>query len=362
MFCSDYLHKWIKYIPISLAIFLPCFVAAVRDMTIGTDVQVYGIYVYTHSKNQSFLSSLSSVDSTIPPGFIFIAWCVNMLGGSIEWYFFVIELLVILPVYLSLKFFCEKYTWLGMFIFYCLCYSASLNIMKQMIAVSLSVLAFRFCIERKNGKFIFTALLATSVHQTGIITFLIFPLMILSKKIIGKNLLTKIVFYIVIFTVLAAIFMFSSSIIDFLSSQRDSYSYMQRNVGMGGVVLPPLIYLAFIIIIRIVFVSSLHKINFDRINDSILKDNTFFLFEFLSIFGLLFMETQVITLGLSRFGYYFEVYLAFYVGYLYKKQNTILVRALLVILTLCIAALSIRSIVIGDGEVYPYTSVILGIE
>lgn len=121
-----------------IGITIPCLLAAVRDKTIGTDVTGYGMFVYRDTKNVSLLEAFN-IRSDNPRGFVALAWLINLANGSFEVYLFIIELLIILPAYFSISYFLKKDTWIGMLFFYFLFYAISLNIMKQMIAVSLSL-------------------------------------------------------------------------------------------------------------------------------------------------------------------------------------------------------------------------------
>ena len=90
-----------------IRIVLPCLVAAFRDETIGTDLTVYGTYVYQGTQHVSLFHAIN-VYSDNPVGFVTYAWLINLVHGSFQIYLFGIELLIILPTYLCFKYFAQK--------------------------------------------------------------------------------------------------------------------------------------------------------------------------------------------------------------------------------------------------------------
>ena len=106
-----------------LGIVLPCLVAAFRDETIGTDLTVYGTYVYQGTQHVSLFHAIN-VYSDNPVGFVTYAWLINLVHGSFQIYLFGIELLIILPTYLCFKYFAQKNTWICMIVYYFIFYDS----------------------------------------------------------------------------------------------------------------------------------------------------------------------------------------------------------------------------------------------
>ena len=318
---------------------------------------VYGVYIYEDTQNVSLFEAFSLLPDD-PHGFVALAWLVNLLKGTFPVFLFVIELLVVLPAYLSISYFLKQDTWLGMFIFYLLFYIISLNLMKQMIAVSLTALALRLVMEKRYKSWVLCSVIATLIHQTGIVSFLIYPLSLLFIRAANSSLIKKILIYLISFFSIAAILIFSDSFLAALGGMKESYSYMTANKDAGGILLSPLVYLGLIILLHYMNSRSLVMRGQNFILSSEEKKESFV--EYLSILGLLLMELQIITLGLARFGYYFEFYLSIYVVRMLKKDN-ITVKCISVVFIVFITLLQLKFILDGNCEAYPYKSSILGI-
>lgn len=340
----------------SLGILLPCLIAAFRDETIGTDVTVYGIYVYRGTQHVSLFHAISAYSDN-PVGFVTYAWLINLIHGSFQIYLFGIELLIILPAYLCFKFFAKNNAWICMLVYYFLFYGISLNLMKQMIAVSLGMLAFQMLYMKKNKHGIFLLILALSFHQTAFIAFFLYPVYRIYRNFINSSWLKKLTFYCVSTLCIFLIFVCIDSVVSFVSELKESYSFISQNEGNGDMMFSPIVYLLFIFLLHFSYTSKKHiKKSLD-----IATQDVFFYFEYLTVIGLIFLETQAFTLGLARFGYYFEAFLPLYAGMLLKKEKRSLTKAMTIMMILCICVLQTRSLLNGACEVYPYTSSILHI-
>lgn len=84
------------------------------------------------------------------------------------------------------------------------------------------------------------------MHQTGIVSFLIYPMYLLFSKNSVYSLVRRFFIYLASFACVVFIFAFSDSFLAALSGVKDSYSYMVTNKGKGGLLITPLIYLGFI--------------------------------------------------------------------------------------------------------------------
>lgn len=340
-----------------LGIVLPCLVAAFRDETIGTDLTVYGTYVYQGTQHVSLFHAIN-VYSDNPVGFVTYAWLINLVHGSFQIYLFGIELLIILPTYLCFKYFAQKNTWICMIVYYFIFYGISLNIMKQMIAISLGMLAFRMYYEKQNTKGVLLSISALLFHQTAFVVFLMYPLYEIYKKFANSSWFKKIVFYCTSALCCVLIFACFQRIIGFISVMKESYSFITENEGNGEFMLSPIIYLLFILLLHFFSRYALRKNNETSLG---ILYNTFFYFEYLSVFGLIFLETQVLTLGVARFGYYFEVFLPLYIGMTFTKKNVLWVKSIAIVMILCVCILQTRSYLNGACDIYPYTSSFLRI-
>ena len=355
-FLSEKIRGFFSYLLVALGVFLPCFFAAVRDLSIGTDLTVYGVYVYKATQNVSLFSAIESITDN-PVGFVSLAWLINQFHGSFEIYLFIIEFLIVFPTYLVIHYFLKKDSWIGMFLFYLFFYAVSLNIMKQMIAVSLSALALVLHIRRRHKTGLFVSVIAFLIHQTGFVSFLLYPMYLLFKKVTRYSLFRRIAAYVITGICISCVFIFGDTILGTLSEVKESYSYMVRNKGNGGVVLAPLLYLIIVLIYKFIAFYIEEK-NHSMFTEDIV---IFPFIEYLSICGLLLLQMQLITLGLARFGYYFEFYLPIYIGLAFQENSRKILRFLMILLVFCVIFFQSKFVLDGNCEVYPYKSLILHI-
>lgn len=81
-----------------------------------------------------------------------------------------------------------------MIVYYFIFYGISLNIMKQMIAISLGMLAFRMYYEKQNTKGVLLSISALLFHQTAFVVFLMYPLYEIYKNLQIHHGLKKLFF------------------------------------------------------------------------------------------------------------------------------------------------------------------------
>lgn len=195
------------------------------------------------------------------------------------------------------------------------------------------------------------------MHQTGIVSFLIYPVYLLFSKTSAYSLVRRFFIYLASFACEVFIFAFSDSFLAALSGIKDSYSYMLINKDKGGLLITPLIYLGFISLFHFMDSKISGIVYNSRQSDS--KENSFI--EYLCVLGLMLAELQIIALGIGRFGYYFEFFISIFVTYRLKEKN-ILLRIMAILFSTTIIFFQIKFVLDGNCEVYPYTSSILGIK
>lgn len=143
-----------------VALLIPCLIAAFRAVTVGTDVQVYVTRLtdaaISSSSLGNYLSGFWSIGyrdqliSDYEIGFSAMVYVIAKLTHSLPAILFVIQALVIVPIYTALARNRKNApVWLGMLVFYLLFYNATLNMMRQWIAMAFLLLAFQMLSERK---------------------------------------------------------------------------------------------------------------------------------------------------------------------------------------------------------------------
>lgn len=366
--CAGKLRGCISYLVYAIGIFCPCFLAAVRDETIGTDLTGYGEIVYFHTKDNSLISAIQQNNDN-PAGFVAFAWLINIFGGSFYVYLFIIELIVILPTLLTMVIFLGDAAWIGMLVFLLTCYPSSLNIMKQMMAASVLLLAFTAEVKGKINAGLILIVIAVLFHQTAIVGVLLYPIYLFFTRSGKFSLARRIATYVLYFVILAGFFTFSAEIIMRIAALKQSYSYIEDEVGNGGLTRKYLFYLVMLILLFIIdHFSEWNDTNVTNGQQGDLAQldtgtplSSFILF--LAIAGCLFQETNVIGLGIARLALYLLPYIGLYLGMIYKQRAAhALPRVIIYLFLVIIIIMEFMSIRSGVNEIYPYTSTLLHID
>ncbi len=152
--------KWLKY---GLAVLLPVLVSTLR-YGIGTD---YFSYFYYYDEIAS-----GNIKTHMEALFTALNYLAFLVFNRYRAVLFLSSLLISTFVYFSVTtVFSGWRSGLSMWIFYCVYFSASLNVMRQIIALSLVIFAL---VNLKNGgilKFILLVFLATLFHISALIAF-----------------------------------------------------------------------------------------------------------------------------------------------------------------------------------------------
>lgn len=186
---SRYIGKLLALI----AILLPCILAGMRADTIGTDVKVYVEPMYNAAKQSTSFSSYLSQRwyviwrymyvEKFEIGFTTLVYLIEKLGGSLGTVLFFIHALIVAPIYLGLKKMKKQYPiCLGMLVFYLLFYNASLNMMRQWIAMSILFYALSYLIANKKKKYFVAVVVACLFHTSALMGVVIFFLYMYSQS------------------------------------------------------------------------------------------------------------------------------------------------------------------------------------
>lgn len=195
-----------------IAILIPCFIAAVRDKTIGTDVLVYveplkNAAINSKSITEYFNSYWFHIwrnyyVSSYEIGFSILVYIVAKLFGNIQFVLFFIQLLTIIPLYLALAPKRKEYPiWLAMAVYYLMFYNASLNMMRQWIAMSFLLLSFKSLTNGNKKVGFLWFIVAYLFHTSALIGIIIYfaykfiykqnkIVFMTSKKFIPKNIIS----------------------------------------------------------------------------------------------------------------------------------------------------------------------------
>ena len=165
-------QRYLKIDPIKtvswlLLLFFPVFMASIRH-GIGTDYDQYEV-IYTRNSNID-IGSLSSVSSQPTEYISNVMYKIAfLLFGDFHGYLFIASLITIWVAFVAMHYFSSEISFsLSVLSYLCLCYAPSLNIIRQMMAVSVVFFGLRYITMRKPIRYIITIVIATFFHTTAL--------------------------------------------------------------------------------------------------------------------------------------------------------------------------------------------------
>ena len=204
---NDLAKKIITYV----ALLIPCVLAGLRASNIGTDINVYLKNLFlSASASNSFKSYLSMgwfllwknvYVNNYEMGFVSIVYIVTKITNNMQCVLFIVQALVIFPLYNGLKKydFLKNKLWLSMLVYYLMLYNVSLNLMRQFIGISFVFWGLSCIINRDKHsalKYIILQILGMLFHTSSIIGIIILAIYFLlrsNKKLKYLRLSNKVV-------------------------------------------------------------------------------------------------------------------------------------------------------------------------
>ncbi len=171
-------YKFIKKGCYLVALALPITMAALRADTVGTDLKVYVILFYQKAVVSNTFDELYSIFNyqlLSDPGYFIVTWLCAQVSKDYHFGLFVYELIMIVFLYLGLK----RYNKIpgikisipiAVLLYYLMSYNTTLNIVRQMLAVSIVFFAVSYLFERNIKAYIIISVIAILMHSSGIIT------------------------------------------------------------------------------------------------------------------------------------------------------------------------------------------------
>ena len=350
-FAADNTKKVLKYLCICLGIALPCVLAACRDLTVGTDITVYLTQQYRDAEVSNIFTYIQRF-SDQPLGFLLTIYISANFFHNIHGCMAIIELIILLCTYKAIYFYSYKKTALPMLFGYFSLFAYSLNIMKQMIAVSIVFLASTYLCKYQYRRYVFFVLLAYTMHQTAIIGFILYPIF---KIVQNKNRVTqsgkKLILYTASIIFVFCIYFFQSHFLSILSFIRNSYSYVSQHTEDAK--FDRFSFLLLIILIIAYMYSCVTQQNKEH------NETLFDYIAYLSFIGYVFREFTLIGMGLERIAFYFQIFSTVYFNILEKRvrARNIFKKIYLIVLLIAFCSTTVN----GLNQIYPYRSQILNI-
>ena len=330
--------------------------AGVRDLSIGTDIKTYGEWLFKGASSGIGFFSFIKANSDIEPLFLALVYAVAKFFSDSHWLYFAIGLLQYGFTLAGIMNFRGKisvpYSW---FCFLLIFYGDTLNAMRQFIALASAFWAFYYFFKGEYKKYVVWTIIAVLFHNTAIVSFFIAVIYFVLKN---HN-----TFYTRVGIVVAALFatsLYSVLLQFFINVGLFSDKYTRYLGGSSGFSINPiLIRLPFIILILVIYKQFC---NYQSAKyQSLEKYNTDFLIIML-IIEMLTAEMRALLPALYRISFCFGYAKCIAYSRIAKvhTKNERVIYSFTIIVFLIILWVY-QNVLQGNNEIYPYTSIILGI-
>ena len=340
----------------ALGVLIVAVLAGVRDLTIGTDIQTYGEWLFKGAVSSNGFMSYVNHNSEIEKLFLVLVYGVSRLFTDSHWLYFSIALLQYGFTLAGILNFKDKisvpFSWLCFLLIF---YGDTLNAMRQFIALAIAFWAFNFYLKKEYKKYIGWTVIAILFHNTAIISFLFAGIyFILIKK---NTIYTRVG---IVVGTLAATGLYSYIVqmfinIGILNGRFEKYLTTSSGFEMN----PIIIRIPFIFLIFLIYHSFAYYNN--RKYAELGKRNTDFLILIL-IIEILTAEMRAILPVLYRISFYFgygKLIAYSRIAKVHPKNQRIFYSFF--IIAFLIVLWVYQNVYQGNNNIYPYTSIILGI-
>ena len=357
---------------IIISVFVPCYLAAVRDSTIGTDMQEYGEHLFQICKGTSYFEIIDNAYQE--PLFILVASiCSNFFNRYV--YYFVLQVLVIAPIMSTVLYYGKKKAWMGMLVYYLWFYGYTLNLMRQSIAIALIIYGVRYIFENKKNKYFLCIVIACGFHLSAILGLLIYAIYFViiyeapaqietvedtarykkrfSKAFNNFKYRYNVVFRICCLGVMVISVFLGSMIIQGVSLITGRFGYQVTHL-QSSYTFNTRYFVALVVII--------FMINYRAKKNNIITSELYQLFIMLVSCGMILFQLMGISFQMYRVSLYFTCFFVVLIPMVFCGKK----RMINTLTFWCIAGIMLYlfygSVVLhGWNGIYPYTSVYLGI-
>lgn len=360
LFLADRCRGVLDHLLAACALAVPCLIAALRDSTVGTDTGHYPTWMFSGARGMTLHAFLQYwyADQRQPIGFTLMSWMVGRAGLPYPVYLFILQALVVLPIYYVLRRMSPHFTWLGMLCYITIIFPFSLNIVKQAIAASLVLLSWYLYSRARYVPCAAVLLLAVTMHQTAmlaVVVYLLYHCICASSKPISDA--RQMMMIAVSVLAIAATAVLGGTVVSLLVRIRYTYSYIADNQSAGAGFNETGLVVALAVVFAIVFYVRPVIIKADGVAAQ--QANMAFFLAFMTLLGWNLLQLGVVGDGLSRVALYGLYFMPCFVSVLDTRDaDGRIVRAAFIALMLLSF---LRMLLSGSMGIYPYTSQILGI-
>ncbi len=332
--------NWCRNTWLIISITIPTLLAALRDLTIGTDIYTYMLPAYRLAKgNGLYAFLLQSKEEILYDLTVFF---VTKMSGNFQMVLGVTQLFVMIPIYIVIWHQRKKISVVySSAVFYFVFYCNSYNTIRQNIAMSFLLLATYFLQTKRKWYCVAGFIAAFGFHKSavvGIVIFLIYGLL--------TNHFKKWLYYPIVAAVIVAVMLYDRLILfiyrfmPFLPQRyiSERFLYREANWPITDTVLMTVV---FFISLALVFLK---------------KDKDYFLamMGFIAFCGLWMGN---VSAAMDRLFWYFKIFIILILpqGVLFFKKN----QANRVLYG-CLLGLFLSGYwvlyfgMLGNAEVYPY--------
>ncbi len=218
-----------------LCIMILSLLAGFRDVSIGTDVEIYANPVYLAASkvsnakellNYLFHSPLHTINE-IESAYLFVAFIGTKVFKSLFGTLFLTSLIINTGVFVGLYRIKEHLSYNIAIMIYCfMFYQNSYNLMRQWIAMAIIIFGIKYIYDRNLLKYVITVLVAMMFHRSAFIGIILYLIALYIEK--PRNFARQVV--VVVSTILGVVF-FQSIVAALTSSGILTMKYLKYAVG-----------------------------------------------------------------------------------------------------------------------------------
>lgn len=336
-----------------MSMVLPILLAAFRDEDIGADITVYVISSFEMVQKMDSVQQ-AVIDIQLEPLYVIVIYISSLITDKLWLALLLTEALIIIPSF-SCFIKLRKYVppVFALFVFYCIFYNHSLNLMRQSVALALILLAVAYMINGKKTQTAILLLLAVGFHTSAILGWTLPVIYFFSRH---YPLYSHKLMYI-LGSIIALVISFSMStiLIKLISmGVLDAKYIMYAETGVFEARVSKSTMVMKIMELGILTIAIY----------SAGRRSPFLSFFFIcGIINVMFGMTGAIVVYLSRISWFFEIVSFISIPYCFSKVKIIPNRKflqLLLIITLCFYWW-FAFVYSGETDTIPYTSKILNI-
>jgi hypothetical protein len=347
-----------------MAVLFPSMLAGFRDSGVGTDTLVYVDDIWgkiTRCDNWKlfWISYIVKVFDDVELLYLFVNYVVFQLGGDLHALYFTVNFIVVLLFYLAAYDNRKKAPmWLVMTLFLLMYYNVSLNLVRQSIALSMCVYAFKYAESRNWKRLILWCVLIILAHNTGVF-YVIFLVFFFTSKIQVAKLKNMLLFsfYLSICLFLIAFDYILSLAISFNVLPVKFGAYLSESSEVN--IQKASFFLYFSLLLLFYAIKKVTQRYID-----VHKEISFYTST--KCIGLFLFITSLMSKWAFRISYYFNyicdcIFLPRALYILKGKSRKAYIISVVCLLFICILMWFWTIIYRNENETYPYKSRILGI-